>query len=231
MDLHKSANPVEALLGSVGKSRCEADFLPKYQRLPQGVGAGAKRRSKETGTGLNMLLNRGLFARYGVTASAFAILVAPSTVAQAQSVVVQGNRSVDSDTIRSYFADGDIAGATQKLKDSGMFSDVRVSRKGAQTVVVVRENDGRINRVAFEGNSKIKSDVLAAEMRSKTRGPFSQAAVDADVEKIREIYRYGGRSDAAVTARIPALSDGEGGRVSSVKESDKDHGPPDQLGR
>ena len=221
MDLHKSANPVEALLGSVGKSRCEADFLPKYQRLPQGVGAGAKRRSKETGTGLNMLLNRGLFARYGVTASAFAILVAASTVAQAQSVVVQGNRSVDSDTIRSYFADGDIAGATQKLKDSGMFSDVRVSRKGAQTVVVVRENDGRINRVAFEGNSKIKSDVLAAEMRSKTRGPFSQAAVDADVEKIREIYRYGGRSDAAVTARIVPLSNGKVDVVYTIKEGDK----------
>ena len=209
------------MLGSVGKSRCEADFPPKYWRFSQGIAAGAERRSKETGTGPNMLFNRGLFARTGVTASAFAILVAASATAQAQSVVVQGNRSVDSDTIRSYFADGDVAGATRKLKDSGLFSDVRVSRQGAQTVVTVRENDGRINRVAFEGNSKIKSEVLAGEMRSKTRGPFSQAAVDADVEKIREIYRYGGRSDAAVTARIVPLSNGKVDVVYTIKEGDK----------
>ena len=176
MDLHSDANPVEAILEAWAK----ALGLPaneEFKDAVKGVEVG-EMSTQETGTGLNMLFNRGLSARLGVSASALALTVAFAVPAMAQSVVVHGNRNVDSETIKSYFADGDQAAAVQKLKDSGMFSDVRVSRAGGKTVVTVRENDGRINRVAFEGNSKIKSEVLQGEMRSKTRGPFSQANVD-----------------------------------------------------
>lgn len=170
-----------------------------------------------------MLLNRGLFARLGLSASALVLVaaVAAPAMAQAQSVVVQGNRSVDSETIRSYFVDGDQAAGVQKLKDTGLFSDVRASRQGGKLVVTVRENDGRINRVAFEGNSKIKSEVLAGEMKSKTRGPYSAAAVEADVQRIREIYRLGGRSDATVSSRLVNLPNGKVDVVFTINEGDK----------
>lgn len=170
-----------------------------------------------------MLLNRGLLARLGLSASAFALsaVVAGAAMAQAQSIVVQGNRSVDSETIRSYFAGGDQAAGVQKLKDTGLFADVRVSRQGGKLVVTVRENDGRINRVAFEGNSKIKSEVLAGELKSKTRGPYSAAAVEADIQRIKEIYRMGGRSDASVTSRLVNLPNGKVDVVFTVNEGDK----------
>jgi outer membrane protein insertion porin family len=170
-----------------------------------------------------MLFNRGLSARLGVSASALALTVAFAVPALAQSIVVQGNRSVDSDTIKGYFVDGDHASAVRKLKDSGMFSDVRVSQSGGRTVVTVRENQNqqRINRVAFEGNSKIKAEVLAPEMRNKTRGTFSQSNIDADVAKLREIYRYGGRSDATITARTVPLPNGKIDVVYTIKEGDK----------
>ena len=219
MDLHSDANPVEAILEAWAK----ALGLPaneEFKDAVKGVEVG-EMSTQETGTGLNMLFNRGLSARLGVSASALALTVAFAVPAMAQSVVVHGNRNVDSETIKSYFVDGDQAAAVKKLKDSGMFSDVRVSRAGGKTVVTVRENDGRINRVAFEGNSKIKSEVLQGEMRSKTRGPFSQANVDADVQKLREIYRYGGRSDASVTARIVPLPNGKVDVVYTINEGDK----------
>lgn len=221
MHLHLAANPVEAILEAWAKAFGQP-ANEEFKDAVQGASVG-RMSAQETGTGLNMLFKRGLSARLGVSASALALTVAFAMPAFAQSIVVQGNHSVDSDAIRAYFADGDQASAVQKLKASGLFTDVRVSQSGGRTVVTVRENQNqqRINRVAFEGNSKIKSEVLAGEMRSKTRGPFSQANVDADLAKLREIYRYGGRSDATITARTVPLPNGKVDVVYTIKEGDK----------
>ena len=75
--------------------------------------------------------------------------------ASAQQIVVEGNRRVDAETVRSYVTgsgSGSVEEARRNLLASGMFSDVRISRRGAQTVVTVRENN-TINRVVFEGSS------------------------------------------------------------------------------
>ena len=46
------------------------------------------------------------------------------------------------------------------LYATGLFSNVRVSREGGRVVIVVTENNV-INRVAFEGNSKVKTESSA----------------------------------------------------------------------
>ena len=99
---------------------------------------------------------------------------------------------------QAYFTGSDQAAVNKGVKDlyaTGLFSDVRVSRAGGRVVIIVTENNV-INRVAFEGNSKVKTETLTAEVQSKSRGPYSQAMVDADIERIKDVYRRSGRAAA-----------------------------------
>ena len=63
---------------------------------------------------------------------------------------------------------GDVNQAIKDLYATGLFSDVRVSRGGGTIVVTVVENSV-INRVAFEGNSKIKGDAARPGESSRSR--------------------------------------------------------------
>ncbi len=150
-------------------------------------------------------------------------LTLTSVAALAQSVVVQGNRRVDAETIRSYVTDTSAAGlqsARREMLASGMFSSVNVSRSGSQIVVSVSEND-TINRVAFEGNSKLKGDFLVNEVQSRARGPYNAATVAADIEKIKELYKRGGYGLANVTARQAPLPNGRFDLVFTINEGAK----------
>src|SRR5687768_8867170 len=106
-----------------------------------------------------------------------ALLAATPVLAQtAASIAVEGNRRVEADTIRSYFrlAPGErldaakIDAGLKALYASGLFQDVRISQSGGRLVVTVVENSV-INRVAFEGNKKIKEEQLTLEVQSKPR--------------------------------------------------------------
>lgn len=156
------------------------------------------------------------------TLGAALLVTVSATAVLAQSVVVQGNRRVDADTIRSYAAgrEAQPAEIRRELLASGMFSDVRVTRRGGQTVVSVVESD-TINRVAFEGNSKLKGDMLRGEVQSRDRGPINQAVIDADIQRIREIYKRAGYGLSSVTSRIVPLSNGRSDVVFTVNEGSK----------
>uniref|UniRef100_UPI003F8CFB52 POTRA domain-containing protein n=1 Tax=Ancylobacter mangrovi TaxID=2972472 RepID=UPI003F8CFB52 len=97
-----------------------------------------------------------------------------AAVAQSSSsIIVEGNQRVDADTIRSYFATdpgqsltpAKIDEALKSLYATGLFSDVTISHRGGRLVVSVKENEV-INRVAFEGNKKLKDEQLASEVQS-----------------------------------------------------------------
>ena len=68
-------------------------------------------------------------------------------------------------------------------------------------VVTVIENPV-INRVAFEGNKKVKDEQLSAEVQSKPRGTLSRPMVQSDAQRIVEIYRHSGRYDVRVDPEI-----------------------------
>lgn len=145
-----------------------------------------------------------------------------SIAALAQSVVVQGNRRVDAETIRGYVSSrgGDLNGARQDLLGTGLFSSVNVSRRSGSVVVVVSENNV-VNRVAFEGNSKVKSDILRGEVQSRAGGAYSPELVQRDVERVREVYRRAGRGLAQVSARTVDLPNGRLDIVFTVDEGAK----------
>jgi outer membrane protein insertion porin family len=157
--------------------------------------------------------------------------VASSGVAAAQtaaSIVVEGNRRVESETIRSYFKPGpggrlgpvEIDDALKALYATGLFQDVHISHSGARVVVTVIEAPV-INQVVFEGNKKAKDEQLKSEVQSKPRGTLSKATVQADVQRIIEIYQRSGRFDVHVDPKIIELPNNRVNLVFEIKEGNK----------
>jgi outer membrane protein insertion porin family len=132
-----------------------------------------------------------------------------NAVETVSSIEVVGNRRVEVETIRSYFKSGpggalDAASIDEGLKaliETGLFQDVNISHAGGHLLVTVVENPV-INRVAFEGNKKVKDEQLTAEIQSKARGTLSRPMVQSDAQRIAEIYRHTGRYDVHVTPQI-----------------------------
>jgi outer membrane protein insertion porin family len=161
-----------------------------------------------------MRVRGGLFAAlimFAMPVAVLAVLLVPSAAAAqtVSSIQVEGNRRVEIETIRSYFKPGpggrlDQASIDDGLKaliETGLFQDVRISTSGGRLVVTVVENPV-IGRVAFEGNKKIKDEQLSAEVQSKPRGTLSRPMVQADAQRIAEIYRRSGRYDVRVNPEI-----------------------------
>ncbi len=78
-----------------------------------------------------------------------------------------------------------------------------------------------INRVVVEGSKKIEASRLEGELQTRARTPYNQATVDADVQRILDIYRGSGRGLAQVTPRIVDLPNGTVDVVYTVVEGDK----------
>jgi outer membrane protein insertion porin family len=151
-------------------------------------------------------------SRLARLAAGLSMVAFAASPAFAQSITVQGNQRVDAETIRSYFAGErlDQAGIDRGVRamyNSGMFSDVRVQRSGGNIIVRVAEN-AVVNRVTLSGNSRVKSDQLFPELQTRSRGPYSTAIVNSDVQRILEIYRRIGRSDANVNVSTATAPNG-----------------------
>ncbi len=148
-----------------------------------------------------------------------------SVVAQ---IVVEGNQRIEAETVRSYmqirvgdpFSADLIDESLQSLFQTGLFSNVRIFRRGRSLVVAVEENP-IINRIAFEGNSEIKNDSLLKEIDLKPRMVFTRARVQADVDRIITLYRRSGQFNARVEPQIIRLPQNRIDLVFEITEGDK----------
>src|SRR3984885_7961927 len=159
-----------------------------------------------------------------IAAPASANEVAP----EARNIVVEGNRRIDADTVRSYFhaaPDGrfDAAALDAALKGllaTNLFERVAIDRAGERLVVHLTEAPV-LDRVAFEGNKKIKDAELTAVIESKARGPLQRALVQSDVGRIMEVYRHAGRDDVGVVPEIISRGNDRVDLVFEVTEGQK----------
>ncbi|MGL5734994.1 MAG: outer membrane protein assembly factor BamA [Beijerinckiaceae bacterium] len=78
-----------------------------------------------------------------------------------------------------------------------------------------------VNRVAFEGNSKIKGDSMRPELQTQAGEGYSEATVQGDVQRVRDIYRRSGRALAQVTVRTVDLPNNRRDVVFTVNEGSK----------
>ena len=140
------------------------------------------------------------------------LLAGPAAAQTVERIQVEGTQRIEVETVRSYmtFKSGDVPDE-QALDDSlkalfatGLFADVTIRREGANVIVRVVENP-IINRIAFEGNKRIEDSSLQQEIRLRPRVVFTRSRVQADVQRIIEIYRRNGRFAARVVPKVIQL--------------------------
>lgn len=173
----------------------------------------------ERGLAAVLLLLCSVPLSLGISAS-FGDLTAVAQNATISSVVVQGNQRVEAETIRSYltfsagdaYDPGEINQSLKTLFATGLFKDVRIRRQYSTVVVVVVENPV-VARVRFEGNKDVESDTLRSEVQVKPRSVYTQARVQADEQRIRDVLARQGHYDAQVSAQVIPLG---GNRVEVV---------------
>jgi outer membrane protein insertion porin family len=169
-----------------------------------------------------------------------ALLVAP-VVAYAQQqqggviadIRVEGTQRIEAGTVLSYLTvkPGDPFDSAQEdaslkaLFQTGLFADVTFRRDGNVLVVLVAENP-IVNKIAFEGNKKLESDKLTDEIQIKPRTVYTRTRVQADVDRILELYRRAGRYSAHVEPKVVVLDQN---RVDLVFEIDE--GPRTPVSR
>ncbi|PCJ89809.1 MAG: outer membrane protein assembly factor BamA [Hyphomicrobiales bacterium] len=144
------------------------------------------------------------------------------------SISVEGNQRVDDDTIEAYisvqpgqqYSEFEVDESLKALFATGLFSDVQIFRKGNTLIIRVEENP-ILNRVAFEGNDRLKDEALGAIVQSKPRGVFTRAKVQNDTQRVLEMYRRSGRFDARVSPVIIDLPQNRVDLVFEIEESAK----------
>jgi outer membrane protein insertion porin family len=160
-----------------------------------------------------------------------AMLLQPVTQALSQTgdvirrIVVEGNQRIEPSTVESYLAlrPGEPFDS-QKLDDSlkslfatGLFDDVTIDQQGDALVVKVVENP-IINRIAFEGNKRLDTKVLEAEIQLRPRVVYTRARVQNAVSRILELYRRNGRYAAKVEPKIIELDQNRVDLVFEINE-------------
>ena len=126
-----------------------------------------------------------------------------------QAIQVAGNQRIEAGTILSYmlvqpgdpFDPDRLDRSVKTLFSTGLFSNVQLSRAGNVLVVTVAENP-LVNKVAFEGNKKLSDDQIKTEIQAKPRAVYTPAMVEADRQKILDLYAAKGNFDVTVEPRV-----------------------------
>lgn len=161
---------------------------------------------------------RKVLAAILMASSALAMTNVPVLQSEAQvaetirQIRIEGNQRIEDRTVQSYLlvSPGDpfdpsrIDLSLKTLFATGLFADASFDKAGADLVVRVVENP-IINRVLFEGNSALDDDKLREEIQAAPRGIFTAARVQADVQRILELYRQSGRFSATVEPQYKPL--------------------------
>lgn len=138
--------------------------------------------------------------------------VLAQTGGRIRQIVVQGTQRVEVETVKSYMAisEGDpydsdrIDRSLKALFNTGLFADVAIRGQGDTVVVKVVENP-IINRIAFEGNKRLKDEELQQETQLRPRVVFTRTKAQNDVKRILDLYRRQGRFAATVEPKIIQL--------------------------
>ncbi len=136
------------------------------------------------------------------------------------SVRVEGNARIETATILARLgiaqgetvSAGELNAAAQELRASGLFETVEVIPQGSTLLVRVAEWP-TIGRIAFEGNSRLDDEELAAVVGSVERRVFSPTQAEQDAAAIAQAYVDRGRINAVVS---PAIIRREDNRVDLV---------------
>ena len=143
------------------------------------------------------------------------------------AIRIQGNQRIEEGTIRSYMlvAPGDpfnaerVDRSLKTLYATGLFQDVSIQRDGAGLIVRVVENP-IVNQIVFEGNRKLTDEQLRADLQLRARAVFTPQLVQADRQRMLDLYAKRGRYAATVEPKIIRLDQNRVNVVFEIEEGD-----------
>ncbi len=141
------------------------------------------------------------------------------------SINVNGSKRIEKQTIVSYLpvkigdniSNADLDQCLKTLYNTGYFDDVSIAFQNGAMVITIEENP-IINRIAYEGNSKIKDDDFKKEIRLRPREVLSPAKIQTAQQRILEIYRRLGRFSAKVDPKIIRLPNNRVDLIFDIEE-------------
>ena len=138
--------------------------------------------------------------------------VAPFTVAE---IVVEGNERIDLGTILTYLPVRarerfdpalDAPRALRALYETGLFDDVVIRRRGADTLVVAVDERPAIGEISITGNDKIPTEELERSLDQADIAlgrVFNRSILESIERELRRVYfasgNYGSRIEVEVT--------------------------------
>jgi outer membrane protein insertion porin family len=149
----------------------------------------------------------------------------PVNLGTISDVRIEGLQRIEPETVRSYLLlqKGDqwdperVDSSLKALFATGLFADVKLDRDGNALVVRVVENP-IINRIAFEGNSKLSDKDLNGEIQLRPRVVYTRTRVQNDVKRILDLYRRHERFAATVEPKVIQLSENRIDLVFEINE-------------
>uniref|UniRef100_UPI0032B22842 outer membrane protein assembly factor BamA n=1 Tax=Hyphomonas atlantica TaxID=1280948 RepID=UPI0032B22842 len=142
-----------------------------------------------------------------------------------ERIIVNGNQRIEDRTVLSYilvepgssFDANRIDLSLKSLFATGLFADAKFDRVGNQLVITLVENP-IVSRVMIEGNKAMAEDKIREEIQIAPRGVFTAARMQADVQRIMELYRQSGRFAAKVTPEYVPLDQNRVDVIFSITE-------------
>jgi outer membrane protein insertion porin family len=138
---------------------------------------------------------------------------------------IEGLQRIEPETVKSYLVlqkgdpwdPGRVDASLKALFATGLFADVKLDREGNTLIVRVVENP-IINRIAFEGNSKLSDKDLNGEIQLRPRVVYTRTRVQNDVKRILDLYRRHERFAATVEPKVIQLSENRVDLVFEINE-------------
>ena len=151
--------------------------------------------------------------------------VAAQAPVAVREIRIEGNQRIERETILSYLELrlGDpidplrIDNSLKNLFATGYFADVTIGRSGDALIVRVVENPV-INRIAFEGNRAVRDEILEPEVQLRPRVVFTRSRVQADVQRLLQVYHRNGRFAASVEPKVIQLPQNRVDLVFEINE-------------
>ena len=145
-----------------------------------------------------------------------------------EDIKILGFERIDPATVLSYLtfeagdkvSEDDLDQSLKNLFATGLFADIQLEFKGQVLNVKVTENP-IINRVAFEGNKRLKDEALSTEIQLKPRVVYTRSKVQQDVDRIVQLYRRNGRFAAKVEPKVVFLEQNRLDLVFEITEGPK----------
>ncbi len=132
-------------------------------------------------------------------------------------IVVEGNERIDLGTILNYLpirnrdqfrAAEDSARVLRSLYETGLFDDVVVKRRGANTLLITVVERPAIGSISIEGNRKIESDALERSLRQADIAlgrVYNRSILETVERELRRVYFSSGNYGSEIEISVMPL--------------------------